>query len=112
MKDEMLNKIIRSGLLMVLVISLMAIYTGSCVQAREYNNSEPSVAVVDERGVGQTEKEVTKGMNEQVQYDASTSTLSWNIGSDYKLEEGYVYYITFHVEDGNIYREEARLIKQ
>ena len=94
------------------LIGMAALFTGSQSKAASDAEHIPGIAVVDEKGVGQTEKEVNSGMNERVVYDQSTKTLLWNIGSEYQLVDNYTYYITFKVENGQIKAEECRLLKR
>lgn len=108
----MKEKIIRNtakGLLVFTILTVpVLLNTGSTALAEVTDNTQPGIDVVDKRGVGQTEREIGNGMNDEVIYDPETKTLTWNIGDDYQLMEEYTYYITFKVIDGELIRTGLR----
>jgi len=111
MKSIVVKNTIRGVLLFGIIAVLGLSHTGSAVHADENDINKAAVSVVDKRSVGQTENEIEAGMNNQAVYDEMTSTVTWKIGKNYELVEGYTYYITFKVEDGVVVPKESKMVK-
>lgn len=109
MREETIKNSIR-GVLLVCIIFIGLIHTGSSVHAVPDMRRWPCIDVVDQRGVGQTENEVQAGMNDRAEYDPESGRVTWNIGKDYKLVEGYTYYVTFKVENGTVIGQKSKLV--
>jgi len=108
MKEQIMHGFVRGLILFIAVAVPVIVHTGSAALAEEEDANQPRIAVVDKRGVGQTQKEIDKGMNDEVVYDTETNTLTWNAGEAYQLMDDYTYYITFKMGEGEIKQAEVR----